>query len=78
MTDVVVAAVEVVRVGAVHAMHPLRDISVGRLDEQMEVVRHQAPRTALPLVVLHDVSQDAEEPLAVEIVEKDGASFSPP
>jgi hypothetical protein len=45
-----VAAVEPHRVDTVQAPHPLRELGLGRVDEQVEVVVEEAPDHDLPAV----------------------------
>jgi hypothetical protein len=71
MSDVVMPPVEVVRMCAVQLMHPDGEIRVWSLNQQMEVIRHQAVRAAQPAALEHDLFQHGEEPPPVEIVEED-------
>ena len=76
VADVVVSSVEVVRMRAVHVVHAHREVGVGGLDEEMEVIRHQAIGRTQPTVPFHHFGQHREKPAPVEIVKEDGAALS--
>jgi len=65
------AAVEALRVQEVQAVHSTRKRFERRLDDQMEVIVHQAPGVHRPVEPLLDLGQLAPEPHAVEIVQHD-------
>ncbi len=51
--------------------HPFGEIAIGSLDHQMIMVAHQAIGVAEPVKALSDMSQRAEEELAVGVVFED-------
>jgi hypothetical protein len=72
--DVVAAAVPVVeraRVLTVEVAHAVRQVRQRRLDDQVVVVAHQAACVQLPAVPVHDALQNADERVAVGVVEED-------
>jgi hypothetical protein len=71
VADASVACVEPGRVEAVQPLHPLRERRLAALDQQVEVVPHQAVGVEPPAVAVDDVPQDAEEPAPVVLVEVD-------
>jgi hypothetical protein len=66
-----VAVVEAARVPAVEVAHPVGEIRLGRLDEKVIVVAHQAARVDAPAVAVHDPVQEVDEERAVAVVEDD-------
>jgi hypothetical protein len=75
VADVVVAAVEVVRIGAVHAVHAGCQIRFRSLDDHVEVIRHQAVRRTHPAPVLDNGAEHGQKDLPVEIIEEDRPSL---
>src|SRR6266516_119189 len=71
MTLVAVAQVEPLRVRAVEELHPLRDVRLGGLDHQVEVVRHQAVGVAAPLETLDHGRENLQKAPVVRLVAKD-------
>jgi len=71
VADPLVPSVESLGVPAVEAPHPAREIGHGSLQQQVEVVRHEAVRVEAPLVAPDDLSQPVEEEEAVPVVEED-------
>jgi hypothetical protein len=66
-----VAGVEPLRVHAVQALHPERQLRDGRLDDEVVVVRHQAERVEPPAEPLGALGEQAEEGDPVEVVAED-------
>src|SRR3954468_12958085 len=66
-----IAAVEQHRVDAVQPLHPARELRLGRLDEEVEVVVEQIPRVHLPAEPLGDVHQELEPRFPIPVVEDD-------
>jgi hypothetical protein len=71
-----VAIVEGLGVDAIQLAHAERDISVGRLDEQM--VFHQTVGMAYPVVTTIYSTENAEEGLPVLAIPENGLFFIPP
>jgi hypothetical protein len=72
--DVVAAAVSVIespRVLAVEVAHSVGEIRQRRFDDEVVVIAHQAAGVQLPAVAAHDPVQDANERVAVGVVEHD-------
>ncbi|GAG60961.1 unnamed protein product [marine sediment metagenome] len=67
----VLSAIEPLCVNPVEKLHPVRQVSVRRLDEEVVVVRHQAVRVADPAVSIDNVSQGIEKSGPIVLVEKD-------
>jgi hypothetical protein len=67
----VVAPVEADRVEAVQALHPGRELGLAGVDEQVEVVAEQVPRSDVPPVPTLDRDEELVPGLPVEIVEHD-------
>jgi hypothetical protein len=59
-------------VAAVQVLHSIRDGRLDGRDEQVEVIRHQAPGVQLPVVALERLVEEPEEPLARLVVREDG------
>jgi hypothetical protein len=77
MPNVVVSPVEVVRVPAVQPVHADREVGVRSLNQQMEVIRHQAVGRTQPATLVDDLGQYCEEPAPVDVVEEDGPTLGP-
>jgi hypothetical protein len=73
MADPTVAGVEARRVQAVQALHPLRERRLTALDDQVEVVPHQAVNVQLPGELLGDAEQHVDEEVPVIVVHEDRA-----
>ena len=71
MAFVSMAPVEPLGVDTVEPLHPGRNIRARCLDEQMEVVRHQAIGMAPPFEPLDDVLEDLLEPKPIARVGED-------
>ena len=72
VADPIVPAVESLRVLPVQAPHASGQVRLGGLDEQVEVVRHQAVAVAVPVVGVDDLAQPVEEGVPIPVVEEDG------
>jgi len=73
-----VGAIEPLGVDAVDLPHAAREVRLGRLDEQVVVVRHQAVGVTDPAAALDDITEDPQERGAVSVSEEDGrAGVSP-
>ena len=68
VSDAGVAPVEADRVQAVEPLHPGRELGLGRLDEQMEVVVEQDPDVDPPREAALHVGQQVEPRLPVGVV----------
>jgi hypothetical protein len=66
-----VASVEGLGVVAVQALEAGRELLDGRLDDEVVVVRHQAERVELPIVLPDDEAEEPEEEAAVVVVPVD-------
>jgi hypothetical protein len=66
-----VAPVEAHCVDAVQPLHPARELGLGRLHKQVEVVVEQVPGVHLPSKTPLDFDEELEPRLPVEIVEHD-------
>ena len=62
-------------VDAVELSHAEREVSIGRFDQKMVVVGHEAVGVAQPVITLVDVLKGVEEVLAVLVVFEDGLLF---
>src|ERR1700754_3868434 len=71
MTRATVPLVERLRVQAVEALHPDRKVCVWSLDQQVQVVGHEAVREAAPVVPLDRSPQHPHVCPAVVVVEVD-------
>ncbi len=71
VADAVVAFVEALRVHAVEAMHPERQVVERRLDDEVEVVRHQTVRVHLPAKARGAPAEQRRPALAVCVVGHD-------
>lgn len=67
----VVAPVEADRVEAVQALHPGRELGLGGVDEEVEVVAEQVPRSDVPSVAALDRDEELVPGLPVAVVEHD-------
>jgi hypothetical protein len=72
VVDPSVALVEGARVAAVQVPHALVEVGLGGLDDQVEVVPHQAADVHAPVVAALDAAEDVEEDPAILVVEDDG------
>jgi hypothetical protein len=75
MPDSAVAAVEPHRVEAVEPVHPRREIRLGRLDEEVDVIVEHDPCVDDPAKAPLNVDQQLEPEDAVLIVEEDRPLF---
>jgi hypothetical protein len=71
MADPAVAGVEARGVQAVQALHPLRERRLPALDDQVEVVAHQAVRVKLPREPVGHAQQQVDEEAPVIVVHED-------
>jgi hypothetical protein len=72
MAAAAIAAVELLGVDAVEAMHAVRELLAERLDDEVVVVRHQTESVDEPVVPARDGAEEAEKEAAVVVVEVDG------
>ena len=70
-----VGAIEPASIGAVQPMHPTRRVRLGRLHDEMEVIRHEHPRSDRPSEPLRRQAEEDEKRLAVAITAEDVASL---
>ena len=73
MTDAAVAGIEVRRVGSVQALHPAREGRLTALDDEVEVVSHQAVHVHSPAELTYEAAEIDEEEAPVVVVEEDEA-----
>jgi hypothetical protein len=78
VVDASVALVESARVPAVEVTHAVGEVRLGRLDEQVIVVAHQAARVKAPTIALHHAVQETDEEGAVIVVDDDRRLVVPP
>lgn len=70
-----VAAIEPARVSPIEPMHAAREIRLGCLDHEVEMIRHQHPRGDAPPKALHGVPEKREEHPSIDVIIEDGPSF---
>jgi hypothetical protein len=70
--------IEPLRIRALQVAHPCSERGLRRLHEDVQVVRHQAVRVAVPGEPRRRALEDAEEPDVVVIVAKDDLASIPP
>jgi hypothetical protein len=73
MVDAVVAAVEGAGVAPVQVPHAFVEVRLGRLDDEVKVVRDQAAGVHPPAVALFNPVEDADEGATIVVVEDDRA-----
>jgi len=73
MPDAAMARVEAGRVDPVQAFHALGERGLAALDDQVEVVAHQAVRVQLPAPAIGDAPQEVDEQPTVVVVNEDRA-----
>jgi hypothetical protein len=73
MADAAVASVEGRGVQPVQPLHPLRQRRLPALDDQMEVVAHQAVGVQLPGAAVGDAKQELDEEPPIVVVHEDRA-----
>jgi hypothetical protein len=71
MPDAAVSLVEGLGVQAVERLHPDCEIRVRRLQDKVDVVRHQAVGKASPVPLLDDTAEQPEIRLTIEVVQID-------
>jgi hypothetical protein len=71
VVDASVPVVERAGIAAVQVAHPLVEVGFRRLDDEMEVIAHQAVHVQLPLVTLCDTAEEADEEATVLVVDDD-------
>ncbi len=71
VTKEVVAAVEAGGVGAKEPTHPCDEVGLGRFDDQMEVVTHEAIGVDLPVGFCAGFYECVQKKLAVTVIPKD-------
>jgi len=71
MPAALVAAVEPHRVDGVQALHPLRELGLRRLDQEVEVVVEQDPGVHFPPMAALHLGEEREPGSAVAVVEHD-------
>jgi len=77
MALALVAAVEAPGVEPLEPLHAPVEVGLRRLDEQVEVVPHEAVGQALPRAALDDVADAVEEPDPIARVEEDRQPHDP-
>lgn len=70
-----VALVEGTGVAAVQPLHPVAEVGIRRLDQQMDVVGHQAVGEQMPALALDDRDQEPRVQLVVLVVDKDATAI---
>jgi len=78
MVGSAVAGVEALRVASVQVAHAVREIGLGRLDDQVIVVAHQAADVHEPPVAPRDAPDQVDEERTVVVVQEDRAAVVPP
>ena len=78
MADAVVPTVEAHCIQPVQPLHPVRELRLGRPDDQVEVVRHQSPGEHVPVEARRHLPKLRLPPVAVERVADDRASRNAP
>jgi hypothetical protein len=73
MTASMMDSVKPVGVGAVEPLHTLGEIGIQRLDDEMEMVRHQHPRSNGPSEPLRGLSEEEEKRQAIAVRAEDWA-----
>lgn len=70
--------VEMLAVPCIQHLHCLRKVGFRCLDNDVEVVGHQAVSVDLDMVLLHDLGQDIKPDEEIAVIQKDvGATVSP-
>lgn len=75
MADPAMAFIETLGVPLVEPLHTAGQPDLGRLDEQVVVVRHQHPRVQKPAALGDDAREETHEAAAILIVTADVATF---
>jgi hypothetical protein len=71
VADEAVAGVERLRVDAVDALHARAEVGLHRLDEQVDVVGHEAVREEVPALTRDRAAEQEQVRLPVDVVEED-------
>ena len=71
-------AIEPVRVLAVEPVHPFREVRLGRLQNEVKVVRHQHPGGDAPAEALDGFAEETQEGEAIVVGAEDGAALIAP
>ena len=71
MAKELVPPVEAARLGAQKPFHPGDQIGLGRLDHQMEMIRHEDAGVNLPARLGTNLAQRLDEALAIPIILED-------
>src|ERR1700682_954591 len=74
MARTIVTAIEPLSVLAVHPLHPARERRLGRLEHEMEMIRHQGVRMDDPAEPANGLGEDAEEHQVIFVAEVDVAA----
>jgi hypothetical protein len=69
------AVIEVLGVRGFQPLHPLAEIGVPRLDDQMEMVVHEAVGPAVPTVKLNGACESPYEHGTIQVIEHDPPTF---
>jgi hypothetical protein len=69
--DAVVADVERLGIATVQQLDPVPEVRLGRLDQQMHVVRHEAVTKEMPPLPLRDVREQMRIRLVILVISKD-------
>jgi hypothetical protein len=67
LNDPMVPAVKTLGINPVELAHADREIGLGRLDQQMVVIGHQAVGVADPVIAAHHARERAQKQLAVGV-----------
>lgn len=66
--------IERLRINAIKSAHALHEIGLGRLDQQVIVIIHQAICVAASILLRDLFTEQLEKPLSVDVIDKDVGS----
>lgn len=78
MAHAAMCSVDVLTVYPVKLPHPLREISLKRLHQEVVVITHLAIGVAMPIEALASLIKNAKKPESIFIAKKDVPPFIPP
>jgi hypothetical protein len=71
-------SIELLGIGPIELPHPLRQVSLRGLDQEMIMVVHKAIGMAKPAIPIHHVPQETEPQLTIPVIADDRPASIPP
>jgi hypothetical protein len=77
MSNLLMATIKRLRVGAIQSAHPAAEIPFGGFNQEMIMVIHQTIGIAAPLLLLYFEAQEIEKTTPIQVIQIDSLSPVP-